>query len=452
MSPPNETGIQNLPPLNLPPLADEPPVVKAAPPLHVEPLPETPPPKADKPAPPPDRAIKENQLLTIGGWIARVIVGVFMICNFFPLSFITAIAAFGWLQRRMQAIALRGWWRESPRRLEGTFQAFCDTLGANAPVERPRWFWRERIVQFLNRPQRSGAIARFCGTIFTFATLPVHSLWLNFKTGIAGLFTTYMLTGWPCSIMLFSWYFGWLNSFHKGYEDAFLGLGFGLLGGFLLILTLVYVPMAQAHQAAAGDIASFFQFRVVTRLILTRLTPYVLLLAGLTLTALVFEFPRLVTADENFAANAAATPQEAYFILERWWFGWSIFFFLALLTLRTLAALIYRSAMLKAVRAGTILTTDLPPRLALWFEKLEIVPQAQVPQYMILTMLRAAIGMKWRFVLFGAIFFILLMFVLRFYFAYFFVFSEYRGILNHPVMHVPCIDWTPWHLVLGHEE
>jgi hypothetical protein len=456
MTPTNQTGIQNMAPLDLP-RVENPPVVTAVPesppvPTVVEPIPDKPSPKPEKPAPLPDRANRENPLVTVIAWIARFIVGVYMICNFFPLSFITAIAAFGWLQRRMQAIAVRGWWRQSPRRFEGTFQDFCDTLGDGAPVERPRWFWRENIVKYLNRPQRTGAIGKFFDTLVTFLTLPIHSLWLNFKVGIAGLLSTYMLTGWPCSIMLFSWYFGWLNSFHKGYEDAFLGLGFGLFGSFLLILTLVYVPMAQAHQAATGEIAAFFQFRVVIRLILTRLTAYVMLLAGLALTSLVFEIPRLMTAGEDFRPNLAATPQEAYWLLSQHFFIWSIFFFFALLVLRTVSALIYRSAMLKAVHAGTIRTTDLPPRLALWFEKLEILPQAQLPQPMIWTMLRAMIGFNWRTFLFAGLFVILLLFVMRFYLGYFLVFNEYRGILNHPVVQVPCIDWTPWHLVMGREE
>jgi hypothetical protein len=449
MSSPNEVGIQKLPPLSLPPIVDAPPVALPAPEPPMVALA----PKAEKPVAPPDRVIRESSLLTVVAWIARSVVGVFMICNVFPLSFITAIAAFGWLQRRMQAIILRGWWRQSPRRLEGTFQDFCASLGDGAPVERPRWFLRERIVQHLNRPHRNGTIAKFLGTLVDFATLPVHSLWLNFKIGLAGLFTTYMLTGWGCSIMLFSWYFGWLNSFHKGYEDAFLGLASGLFGSFLLILALIYVPMAQAHQAAAGEIAAFFQFRVVLRLILTRLTAYVLLIAGLALTSLVFEIPRLITAGEDFAANSEdITPQQAFWLLERHWFVWSIFFFFSLLVLRTLSALIYRSAMLKAVRAGTILTSDLPPRLTLWFEKLEILPQAQLLQHPLASALRTTLSWKYRAFLFGLIFLILLLFVLRFYLGYFLVFNEYRGILNHPVVQVPCIDWTPWHLVLGREE
>ena len=404
-------------------------------------------------APPkPRRKRVESRPHTLVAWIARFIVGVCMICNVFPLSFITAIAAFGWLQRRIQGLALYGWWKESPRQLDGSFQQFCDSLGRDAPVVRPRWFWRENIVPTLGRLSNLNTFGGFLRLAWAIITLPVHSLWLNFKVGIAGLFTTYMLTGWGCSIMLFSWYFGWLNSFHKGYEDAFLGALAGLFGSFLLILALLYVPMAQAHQAAAGEIAAFFQFRVVTRLILTRLTAYVCLIAGLALTSLIFEIPRVAAISDDFPANRADTPEEAFYILERYWFVCSIFFFFSLLILRTLSALIYRSAMLKAVRAGTILTSDLPPRLTLWFDKLGIVPQAQLPQHPLTTVLKTTLSWKYRVFLFAAAFLFWMLFVMRFYVGMFLVFHEYRGLLNHPVVQVPCIDWTPWHLVQGREE
>jgi hypothetical protein len=449
----NETDIQNLPPLVLPPLADPPPVIVASPP-KVEPAPEKPKPKVEKPrATPPAPRRGANPFVVLITWIARFVIGVLMIANFFPLSFITAIAAFGWLQRRMQAIALRGWWKESPRRGEGSFQDFCDSLGLDAPVERPRWFWRERMGATFAKINKDSSFGGFLRFALTTVTLPIHSLWLNFKVGIAGLFTTYLLTGWGCSIMMFSWYFGWYNSFNKGYEDAFLGLTSGVLGSFLLILALIYVPMAQAHQAAAGEIAAFFQFRVVARLILTRLTAYLILIMGLAFVTLVFGIPRVFLLGDTFPANQeGVTPRQAYFILEGYWFGVSIFFFFSLLVLRTVAALVYRSAMLKAVRSGTIVASNLPPRLALWFEKLDIVPQLLAPQPMLLTLFRKVVGWNYRACLFAAIFLFWLLFVIWFYASYFLVFSEYRGILNHPVVQVPCIDWTPWHLVLGRDE
>ncbi len=452
MSNPNETGIQPQAPLSLPPILLPPPAVVAPIPV-VLPAPEEPksaPPKPEKPAP--VHFTHENVFYMLAAWIVRFIVGVFMICNAFPLSFITAIATFGWLQRRVQAVALRGWWRESPRRHEGSFQDFLVTLGPDAPVVRPRWFVRERVLQTLERMSKGDSLWAFLRVTWTVVTLPFHSLLLNFKAGLTGLFATYMLTGWGCFIMLFSWYFGWFNSFHKGYEDAFLGFLSGLLGSFLLILALIYVPMAQAHQAAAGEIAAFFQFRVVMRLILTRLTAYVVLIAGLALTSLIFEIPRIMAIDQNSAANRAETAQEAYWLLRNHWFVWSIFFFLAMILLKSTSALIYRSAMLKAVRAGTIRTTDLPPRLAFWFDKLEILPQVQLPQHVVVTALKTTISWKYRIMMFGIAFLLWMLFVMRFYVGYFLVFNEYRGILNHPVVHVPCIDWTPWHLVRGEEE
>jgi len=353
----------------------------------------------------------------------------------------------------MQALALRGWWKESPRRLEGSFAQFCDSLGPDAPVERPRWFVRERVLATFEKLAKGNSFTSHLRFGWAIVTVPIHSLLLNFKLGIAGLFTTYLLTGWGCSIILFSWYFGWLNSFHKGYEDAFLGVLSGLFGSFLLILALIYVPMAQAHQAAAGEIAAFFQFRVVVRLILTRLTAYVFLVAGLALASLLFEIPRLVTLGDRFwANNPDITARDAFWILEGYWLFWSIFFFFTLLILRTITAVIYRSAMLKAVRSGTILVNELPPRLAFWFEKLDIVPQLQAPQPILLTLFRKVAGWNYRAFLISLVFLFWLLFVVRFYVGIFFVFNGARGILNHPVLQVPSIDWTPWHLVQGLDE
>jgi hypothetical protein len=422
------------------------PVVTAAPPSDEIPL-VLPMPEA-KPVKPRQRS--ENAFITLLTWLARIAVGVCMISNVFPLSFITSIAAFGWLQRRIQVIALRGWWNASTRKDKETFQEFLASLGDDAPVERPRWFWRERLSQRIAKLARGGSFFKMAWTLIT---MPIHSLWLNFKIGIAGLFSTYMLTGWGCMIMLTSWHYGWFNSFHKGYEEAFLGLLSGLFAMFILILALLYVPMAQAHQAAAGEIAAFFQFRVVLRLIRARPTAYTILIAGLAFASLVFEIPRIFTLGENFIANHEdLTPHEALVRLELYWFVCSIFFFLALLVLRTLSAYIYRSAMLKAVREGTILTSELPPRLALWFDKLEILPQAQVPKGMLTSVVTAAIGWKYRAFLYSLRFLLLLLFVVCFYVGYFLVYNEYRGVLNHPVVQVPCIDWTPWHLVAGRDE
>ena len=53
--------------------------------------------------------------------------------------------------------------------------------------------------------------------------LPWHALWLNFKIGLQATLCTWLLVGWGCLIMVFSWNFGWLNSFNKGYEESLVG-------------------------------------------------------------------------------------------------------------------------------------------------------------------------------------------------------------------------------------
>ena len=90
------------------------------------------------------------------GWAWRLAVGAFFCANPFVLAlgvgtsavvaeiapegtnavlvlcYFTAIFAVGWTYRWMQAVVLRGWWKRSPRRREGTFARFCDTLGPGA--------------------------------------------------------------------------------------------------------------------------------------------------------------------------------------------------------------------------------------------------------------------------------------------------------------------------------
>src|SRR5262249_22165497 len=208
------------------------------------------------------RSGRGRKLTILSGWLWRLPVGA-VLC----LWWWSSILVVGWLYRRMQAVVLRRWFLQSPLRAAYTFEEFCDTLGADAPVPRPRWLLRERIGTAL-APGQPGRLGRAL-------TVPWHSLWRNFKVGFQGLFCTFLLTGWGCLLMLFSCEFGWLNSFNKGYEQAVLGPVTGLLGIALFIAAMFYVPMAQAHQAATGDYRAFFEFRFVWSLIRARLGAYV---------------------------------------------------------------------------------------------------------------------------------------------------------------------------------
>ena len=41
---------------------------------------------------------------------------------------------------------------------------------------------------------------------------PFRSLWLNLKMGALLVLATFLIAGWGCALMTFSWEFGWAAS------------------------------------------------------------------------------------------------------------------------------------------------------------------------------------------------------------------------------------------------
>ena len=58
------------------------------------------------------------------GWAWRIGAGA-ALC----MTLVTSVAVFGWMYRRMQALVLYGWWKQSRFRRDGSFRDFCDGLG-----------------------------------------------------------------------------------------------------------------------------------------------------------------------------------------------------------------------------------------------------------------------------------------------------------------------------------
>jgi hypothetical protein len=400
---------------------------------------------------------RQGFLPWVVGWTWRILVGVMLCLSPLPsvvASYLGSIVVFGWFYRWMQARALRHWWSQSPRRREVAFPEFCDELGPDGPVSRPRWFWHERPIGLLNRPAPSGRPAGFFRTVGRLLTIPVHSLGLNIGLGVRGLLATYLVTGWGVSLMAFSWYFGWYISFNKIYEEFGIGPVLGLLGGFVVFTAgLFYTPMAQAHQAVAGGFSSFFQVRVVLRLIHARMSAYVFLALLLFFFSAILEVLRLMVAGPEFPGNLRdVSALEALRFLRNYLTGCTLFFFLVLLLLRGLTARIYASAVLKALRRGTLRADDFPPTVARALHRLDLVPPPPVPGHPLVAAGRSTFRVIYRGVLYTLLFLFLAMFVARFYLGYFLVFSDFRGPLNHPLVHLPCIDSTPAHLLAGLEE
>ncbi len=391
------------------------------------------------------------------GWTWRIFIGVHLCLSPLPsvaASYLGSIVVFGWFYRWMQAHVLRAWWQQSRRRTEIALHEFFAELGPDGPVSRPRWFWHERPIALLNRPAPSGAPAGFFRTIGRLLIIPVHSFLLNLGRGIQGLLATYLITGWGVTLIAFSWYFGWMVSFNKVYEDHGIGGVLGLVGAFVIFVAgLFYTPMAQAHQAVAGGFSSFFQFRIVLRLIHARMMPYVLLTALFGVTSVILEGLRLAVADPKFHGNLPeVSVPEALDYMRTYLTRCTIFFFLALLLLHGLAARIYASAVLKALRRGTLKLDEFPPAVRNALERLDLVPAPPSPGHPLLVAGRSTIRVFYRGALYSLLFVLWALFVARFYVGYFIVFNDFRGPLNHPLVHAPCIDSTPTHLTAGLEE
>jgi len=402
------------------------------------------------------------------GWCWRLGIGALFCLNWLYLS---GIVVTGWTYRWMQARVVRGWWKTSRFARQGSFEDFCAARSLEAPVARPRWFLQEHVRLTLNKPAADGRPPGAVRLAWRALRLPWHSLWLNFKIGFQGLFCTFLLTGWGCLLMQFSWQFGWLNSFHKGYEQAFLGPLMGILGIALFIGAMFYVPMAQVHQAVTGTCWAFFDFRLVWRLARARLTAYVGLALLTALAALPLHILAVVPAffvvqgafaDDFVNFWDTASDAEVLAALRLYLLACCLVLFPTLLVLRLAAARIYRSAVLKVLRRGWVSRQQLHPLLAGWLDCMDLYPPPARAPGTLTKVVRFGGRSFYRGVLYGTLFLAWFIFVAQVYVGEFL--SRHRavgflnpaddlvnddplaGFLNHPLVQVPAFDFIPKHL------
>lgn len=246
-----------------------------------------------------------------------------------PLSSLLVV---GWTNRATQRVIFRRWWKLSPARSVVGFDQFFA-----AEVE---------------------STTDSSGNSFGFLRRLGRAAWLNCKVGGQVIFNTWALTLPGCVIMLFSWQYGWNNSFFKGYENAAIGPLSGVFGIALLVAAMLYVPLATARQSATGNWKSFYEFRLIWRLVRRRALACAGLAALFALLAIPVNVltvaPGLMAADDtDFARRIEAmSPDEAREFLNRYYLGSALVVVPAYVAVRFAAGRIYASAVLAEWRSG----------------------------------------------------------------------------------------------------
>lgn len=294
--------------------------------------------------------VSRPKRLVRGLWRAIVFLWKYVIGVALTQGFLGSIAVLGWTTAVAQRSIYKQWWRRSECPERGQhFHQFAKAHAQTAAATR----WPNWIVAHDARERFARGAGKSLKGIFSAL---LGSLGRNLKLGAQVAFTTWTLTLPGCALMLFAWYAGWLNSFNKGYEQAIIGPLTGVFGIGLFIAAMTYVPLAQMRQAATGKWRSFYDFRFVRALISERFIScfalactYGLFLVPVTVAKIA---PAFLKANEpNYATMSNA---EALSVLKWHFFVVSFLLFPLFVALRIFAARIYASAVLGALKRGSI--------------------------------------------------------------------------------------------------
>ena len=304
-----------------------------------------------------------------GGWPWRALMFVlkYAIGVLLCLTPVTAILAVGWSYRLMQRSTLKRWHRLSGFGADGT--GFSDfALGDSRTADHVGWpNW------ILGSPDAEWRIDAGPGRVTVLVRRLVGSIWANLRIGVQATINTALLV-LPCgALWLLSWWGGWQNSFHKGYEQAWVGPVVGILGIVLFILVMTYVPMAQARQASAGTWRAFWDVPLIRRLLRRRR------LAGLGIAALYVILAAPIMAMkaaplfignqiEGLPAAEVEAIADQYFL-----FAAAALFPLHVLA-RLAAARLYARAMFDGVQAGDVHVDELTPYERKALARLRVAP------------------------------------------------------------------------------
>ena len=261
-----------------------------------------------------------------------------------PLS---AILVVGWTYRLMQRATLKRWHRLSGIGADGA--AFHDFAIADSRtathVAWPNWL--------LGAPDAPWRIDAGPGRVTVLLQRVAGSFGANLRIGIQASLNTALVMLPIGALWLLSWWGGWQNSFHKGYEESWVGQVVGFLGIAMFMVVMTYLPLAQARQASTGSWRAFWDVLLLRRLVRRRR------LGGLGLALLY-----MVLAAPLMALRAAPVvigefveelpPERITEVAEQFFLASTALLFPLYIVVRLVAARLYAGAILDAVRSGDV--------------------------------------------------------------------------------------------------
>lgn len=364
-------------------------------------------------------------------WRSVVFVWKFAVGMFCCQSLFFSIFLVGWTYRFMQRAALKAWWKRSQSETP-----LRDFLASRDHRSWPNWIVHPNF--------RETFLAHKVKALF-------HSLWLNFRLGVAGAFNTFVLTLPGCALMLFGWYDGWNNSFNKGYEQFSVGPATSWLGILIFAIAMLYVPMAQARQAITGEWRSFYEWRLVWRLVRLRWLESL----GIAAVYAVVSIPILILragapylqgkANKLSAEELMTLPHEQIVhSLDQYYFWCALLILPAFVLVRWLAARNYAAGTVIAIKRGLIAAFGLSDFERGALARLNLLEPAPAPPRHILLRVAARV---WRFGLrsaaITAVFLVWLIYIFELYICQFFHYIPGIGWLNHCLVQLPWFHFIP---------
>ncbi len=371
-------------------------------------------------------------------FVWKAVVGA-MLCQAWP----TSILATGWTYRAMQRRALRVWEKHSPIAASNRAAlAQSDPLFL-AHESWPNWFIQQRG---LRRVGRSGAPLGLWARMRRTIGLAGSSLGENLRLGLLGIFNTSVVMILPAGLWQIGWYTGWDNSFNKGYEQYYVGIALSWTGVMLFLAVMLFLPMAQARQAATGEWRAFYHFRTLWTIVRNAPVRSILLAAAYSLAslpiAISLAFPFFI--EQAIPQSANFTASEMVDFLYRYYFRLAIYGFIAYVFVRWIAAGWYARTIVELLHTGRLKSDALAGAERHALRVLQLDHEGEASRLHPAIAVPLAVSRPvWRAAVLASAVVVWFTFVAQIYVREFIVYHPYQGFLNQPLVQLPWFRYIP---------